>query len=129
VLGYPQEFLGGVKAPVDPVCPAGKCDMAVAVDQPSDHGAAGRVDDIDVGPEVRLIIHLPDPRDAVVVDQDADAELQVRAASVSECGVTVQGACHAVTMAWPARAPGRVSDLICPMWTVRDDGFEPLDLA
>jgi hypothetical protein len=92
-------------------------EVAVAVDQAGHDRAAGRVDDLDVSRR-RLVVDRPDPHDAVVLDQQADADPQVRAGAVGERGVTVQGARHAATMPRPARR-GRT-----PMWTFvrRRDG-------
>src|SRR5689334_19638923 len=92
---------------------AGQGEVAVAVDQAGHDRAARRVDDLDIIESLVESVDRPDPHDAVVLDQHADADPQVRAGAVGERGVAVQGARHAATM--PRPDPRGVT----PMWTVR----------
>jgi hypothetical protein len=71
---------------------------AVTVDEAGDDGGTGGIDDIDVHAWVRCVVRGPDPRDAIVVHQDADPDPQVPPGSIGERGVRVQGAPHLVTV-------------------------------
>src|SRR5690349_11762484 len=74
--------------------------MAMAVDHPRDDRATRGVDDLEViaSAEVALVVARPDPGEAPVLDERADADAEAVGATVREGRLAIEDSAHGRAM-------------------------------